>query len=220
MHYEFTEGMRRGVGPEWETERNLADPTLGLVLLTVGGSTLFFLGLTWLFEILMGIGWPLILASVFLAVTLVQGPPSHMAAKASQKSAPFFCAAWAARAMLILSLFVSSSLTFSGGSVGWGRAALSALILMPMVWLPLHQLRQFGLLAFVGVLPAAYLWNIGLVTLSQAALLLVAFWSWFTGAASFGAALITTIAAVAWLFTGNLLLKVLSVRGMTDEKSA
>jgi len=220
LRYKLSEGMRGGVGAEWETERELADPTLGFVLLTVGGSTLFFLGLTWLFEILMGIGWPLILVSVFLAVTLVQGPPSDIAAIASQKrNAPFLCAAWSARAMLILSLFLASSLTFSGGSVGWGPAALSVLILMPLVWLPLHQLRQFGLLALVGVLPAASLWSVGLITLSQAALLLVAFWLWFTGAASLGAALMTTIAAVAWLFAGNLLLTVLSVRGMKLERS-
>ena len=221
MQDEFSVGMRRGLGPEWETERKLVDPTVGFVLFTVGGSTLLFLGLTWFFEILLGIGWPLILVSVFLAVTLVQGPPSHIAAKASQRrSAPFLCAAWAARAMLILALFVVASLTFGNGSVGWGAAAISVLVLMPLVWLPLHQLRQFGLLTFVGVLPAAYLWSVGLVTLSQAALLLVAFWVWFTGAASFGAALMTSIAAVVWLFTGNLVLTVLSARGMAAEKSA
>jgi len=121
--------------------------------------------------------------------------------------------------MLILALFMVSALGFSNSSVRGVPAAMSVLIIMPLTWLPLHQLRQFGLLALFGVLPTARLWGVGMVTLSQAALFLLVFWGWFAGALSFAGALMMTLVAVVWLFVGNILLTALLAHGLPHGKS-
>jgi len=221
MGVTFSEGMQRGVGPEWEDERSNVNPTAGFILLTVGGSTLIFLALAWLFEVLLGIGWPLILVSLFFAVTLIQSPPSDLTASApASRKFPFLFAAWAGRGLLIFGLFGASSMTFNGDSISWGNAVFSALLVMPLLWLPLHQLRQYGLLSFLGVLPSLSLLGAAVVTLSQAGLILLAWGFWVADTVSLSIKLSATIVALGWLMGGNVVLSALTPQSFLGDESA
>lgn len=195
-------------------ERDMANPPFVAVAVNIVIVISCFLAVSWATEHYLGWTWPQVIMACIAAMFLVPGCPAPWLDMTSwQERLKLNVPLWSGRTVLLIVLFLTYD-TFVDFDPPrkWIFAAIMTLLIVPIMWYAIWQMRQFGMMAMLGVIPVSCLPVVFVVPPSQVLLWGITVGVWFSEY-SIMAASIWTGVSLAWQVVGNIILVVTLAHG-------
>lgn len=204
---EHKPGWKHGEAAEWWVESFLANPSFAGVVSTVALTMALFIGLSWIANTVLGLAWLEAVFALAAALILIQGLPSAYANALSAKQwRRVMIPAWIARAVVFAGCMLTyGSLVALPSPARWFFLLVVSLLVGPIIWFALLQVRQSGIMAAIEAIRARQVVFVTSVALVQISLWVLVLTSWFWGSRIFVSALLTALVAAVHL-GGNILI--------------